>query len=115
MNLREKVVSSDLGDCRFPCLHLGFGTSEGPSITTILETAERRSETTSTSVRGFCVGCGITRTLEPCRNGHPSCKRCVITCHECHPKQRRGRKLKSITMPIDRKSTRLNSSHSSIS
>ena len=84
------LITDPSNPCNY-CLHLGFGTSEGAIMTELDETTERRTESTSTTVRGFCVGCGIKRSLELCRNEHLRCRRCVISCHECYPKQRRAR------------------------
>ena len=37
-----------------------------------------------------CPGCGISRTLEECSNGHQQCRRCLLNgCHECFGKRRR--------------------------
>ena len=73
------------------CTHHGFAEAEASTVTTITETTEIVSQIRSTTVKGFYIGCGITRTLESCNNGHLRCRRCVLNCHDCNPKQRRGR------------------------
>ena len=42
-----------------------------------------------------CPGCGMSRTLEECFNGHQQCRRCLSDgCHECLGKRRRFAKKK---------------------
>ena len=42
-----------------------------------------------------CPGCGLSRALEECSNGHQLCPRCLLVgCHECLGKRRRVAKKK---------------------
>lgn len=84
------LVIDASGDCQ-NCLHLGFANSDSHMLTSVVETSHTITETTITTVRGFCLGCGLTRTLNPCTNNHLRCRTCIINCHECQPQKRRHR------------------------
>jgi len=77
-------------DCQ-NCLHQGFANSDTPIITTVVQTSCTTTQSTVRTVQGYCLGCGMTRTLEACSNGHLRCRRCIINCHECQSPKRRSK------------------------
>lgn len=114
----QLYISDPTQGCTF-CQHRGFGNislslsvSNSPqspnqglvvdqdNIHTPLPSSSRSISVHSVAIlvtkcSKVCPGCGMSRTLEECSNGHQKCRRCLSDgCHECLGKRRRVAKKK---------------------